>query len=50
MMENNQYIIEKELEHEKFNEFWHRLTSWIIAVFAISIAFLTIIILWRIFL
>ena len=49
MMEENQYI-EKELEHEKSNEFWHRFTSWIIAVFAISIAFLTIIILWRIFL
>jgi len=49
MMEDNQYI-EKGLEHEKYNEFWHRLTKWIIAVFAISIAFLTIIILWRVFL
>ena len=49
MMEDNQYI-EKEIEHEEFEEFWHRVTRWVIVVFAISIAFLTIIILWRVFL
>jgi len=49
MMEDIQYI-EKEIEHEKFKEFWNRLTNWIIMVFVISIAFLALIILWRVFL
>ena len=29
MMEDNQYI-EKELEHEEFEEFWNKFTNWVI--------------------
>ena len=50
MMEDNQYIIDKELEHGEFERFWNRLMNWIIAIFITSITFLTIVILVRVFL
>jgi len=49
MMEDIQYI-EKELEHQEFEKFWNKFTNWVIAVFIISIVFLALIILWRVFL
>jgi len=47
MMEDNQYIIEKELEHQEFEKFWNRFTGWVVEVFVVSIAFLGLVILWR---